>query len=181
MCADFSSSWGQEVLLDGQENYSLLAYLPWSSFVQDRADGSGAEAEQCAVKESVFFLLLLKDIAGLITSAGSKWDVCEVRRGMSWSKQGELVCSGFHTLFQILSSEKFSCHRSLGARSTSYFFLSSSPCALYSLFCADYPPGELARVYEPDWALLGMGLCVSLDVSAAERLLAGTAQVSDTV
>ena len=96
-----------------------------------------------------FFLLLLKDIAGLITSAASKRDVCEVWRGVSWGKQGELVCSGFHMVFQILSSEKFPHHYSLGACSTGYFFLFSSPCALYSLFCADYPPCELACVYEP--------------------------------
>lgn len=54
VCAGFSPSWGQEVSLDGQENYSLPAYLPWSSFMQGHADGSGAEAEQCAVKERFF-------------------------------------------------------------------------------------------------------------------------------
>lgn len=54
VCASFSPSWVQEVLLDGQENYSLPAYLPWSSFMQGRAHGSGAEAEQCAIKETFF-------------------------------------------------------------------------------------------------------------------------------
>lgn len=138
MCAGFSPPWGQEVLLDAQENYSLAAYQPWSSFMQDHADGSGAEAEQYTVKR--FFSLLLKDIAGLIMSAGSKWDVCEVRRGVSWWKQGELVCSGFHMLFQILSSEKFSCRYSLGVCSTGYFFSSLHPVLCTPSFVLTVPP-----------------------------------------
>lgn len=34
VCAGFSPSGSKEVLLDGQESYSVPACLPWSSFVQ---------------------------------------------------------------------------------------------------------------------------------------------------
>lgn len=50
VCAGSSSSQGQEVLLDGQENNSLPEYLPWSYFVRGHADrASGTEGEQYAV------------------------------------------------------------------------------------------------------------------------------------
>lgn len=51
VCADFSPPLGQQVLLDGQENNKLPAYLPWSSFVHGHVDGtSGAEGEQYCSK-----------------------------------------------------------------------------------------------------------------------------------
>ena len=88
------------------------------------------------------FSLLLKDIAGLVTSVASKRDVCEVWNRVSWGKQGELVFSGFHMLFQILSSEKFLCRYSLGACSTGGFFSTPHPVLCTLCFVPAIPPAS---------------------------------------
>lgn len=77
-----------------------------------------------------------------------KRDVCEVWRGVRWGRQGELVYSGFHTFFQILSHEKFSCHYSLGVCSMAVFSFILTLCFVISLLCRLFPC-ELECMCEP--------------------------------
>lgn len=132
VCAGSSSSWAQKVVLDGQENYSLPAYLPWLSFMQGHADGS--EAEQRAV--NVFFLALTEghhrfgDICNL-----KKGCVCGMERGKVGEAERICLLRLSHTLPEPLILKFFSLLLLRGVWHQLFFFFLLTLCFVLPLLC----------------------------------------------
>lgn len=100
-------------------------------------------------------------------------DVCSLKKACVWGlEKDELQESGRISLLRLLQDLPdpliWKIFMPLQVRGThvalTLFFFPSSPCALYSLFCASSPFCELLCVYEPGLGL--PGLCPSPDVSA---------------